>query len=618
MSSVIATHSPADSRFIDRLPRVIAALPVWVWALVAFAIIAAGGLAHNLGELAQNLGDTDDATRLVQVRDLLAGAPWYTPTLARLAGGEAVLSHWSRLVDLPIAALMWTASLVLPMPQAEIAVRALWPLLVLLPLVLLLARTLEVSRGRLVAACALAQLVLTPAALAQFHVGRIDHHNLQILGAVGAVLLLWCGLQQRRRTAFGTRSAAWAGALAGLSLGVGYEALPLVALTALAATLWALLDEDVSAPVAVFAAALAGTVLAAFLATVPPGRWLAVHCDTLSANLVVLAACGAAGLGLIAGPGRGRPLTTRLAILGLTGTLGTSLFGLLEPACLRGPFGQVPDSLGPVWMDHVQETFNLFRIARGRPAEGLAGLALLLAGCAAQVIVWRRTRAPEDQFLLALIVAMALLAVAQVKFLPYASWLALVAMAAFAAGLPATRGVSAVTVRLAGVILGSHLMLYMQVSAVIDTTTALAGPSSKPGIAAAGSKATEACFKVDTVRALAALPKSLIVTDIDLGPAIVATTAHTVLAAPYHRIVHGIAATQQILGGPLDEAHQLLKTAGAGYVVICAGLANPGIDRDTSARHLSARLQRGEVPAFLEPVAVAVPDKTLQVYRVRP
>ena len=69
-------------------------------------------------------------------------------------------------------------------------------------------------------------------ALAQFRPGRIDHHNAQILCAVAGLLFLARSLDDRR--------AGWiAGALLGLGLAIGYEAIALVvpalALAALAA-----------------------------------------------------------------------------------------------------------------------------------------------------------------------------------------------------------------------------------------------------------------------------------------------------------------------------------------------------------------------------------------------
>ena len=46
---------------------------------------------------------TDDAMRLVEVRDLLAGQGWFDLTQYRLSPPGGVAMHWSRLVDVPLA-----------------------------------------------------------------------------------------------------------------------------------------------------------------------------------------------------------------------------------------------------------------------------------------------------------------------------------------------------------------------------------------------------------------------------------------------------------------------------------------------------------------------------------
>src|SRR3546814_17907625 len=52
------------------------------------------------------LNDTDDNIRFVQVKDWLAGQGWYDLRQYRLDPPVGANIHWSRIVDLPIAALM--------------------------------------------------------------------------------------------------------------------------------------------------------------------------------------------------------------------------------------------------------------------------------------------------------------------------------------------------------------------------------------------------------------------------------------------------------------------------------------------------------------------------------
>ncbi len=70
---------------------------IWLATVVAY-LAASFGQGGDLS--------TDDAMRLVQVRDLLAGQNWFDLTQHRLSPPAGVTMHWSRLIDLPLAALI--------------------------------------------------------------------------------------------------------------------------------------------------------------------------------------------------------------------------------------------------------------------------------------------------------------------------------------------------------------------------------------------------------------------------------------------------------------------------------------------------------------------------------
>src|SRR6185312_16839850 len=80
-------------------------------ALAAVAAVACLLAALLLGVTSLPLylkgyGDTDDAVRLVLVRQLRSGqAGWYHPEIFRLQVPTGALMHWSRLVDGGIAGL---------------------------------------------------------------------------------------------------------------------------------------------------------------------------------------------------------------------------------------------------------------------------------------------------------------------------------------------------------------------------------------------------------------------------------------------------------------------------------------------------------------------------------
>src|SRR5690606_35689740 len=97
----------------------------WRRLLLAFllgAAILAGRSFYNAATMPL-LADTDDAMRLVVVRDLLAGQHWYDHVQHRLNTPYGAELHWSRLADLPVAALIL---LLRPLAGAAAEQLALW------------------------------------------------------------------------------------------------------------------------------------------------------------------------------------------------------------------------------------------------------------------------------------------------------------------------------------------------------------------------------------------------------------------------------------------------------------------------------------------------------------
>ena len=558
------------------------------WALLATAFLTLATLAGPGPSLSDWLGDPDDAVRLVTVRELLAGAPWFDTTLPRIGAPEPLLSHWSRLIDAPLAALIGVLSPLLGRDGAELATRIVWPALLFFALALIAAREAQRRAGSLAAAFVLFLVITSATALAQFRPGRIDHHNAQILCAVAGLLFLARSWDDRR--------AGWiAGTMLGLGLAIGYEAMALVAPALAIAALAAIWHPHQGAGVARAATAATAVLFAALLVTVPPARWFDVHCDALSLNLAVLAAYATAGLWAAMSGSAGR--TVRFAILGASGVAGVVVYAALEPACLAGPFGQVGADLKPIWLDYVIETKSILWLATSHPATALAAAAFVFAGAAAQIALWRRRPDAGAALAAAFVALAAVLGCWQLKLLPYAAWLAAVPLAVWAVGLSGSASLSAPVMRVAAIVLLSQ--------ATLDAGfNALAAPfrgSPEPGTTAVESAdPRRPCFQSTNVHRLAALPPGLIAADIDLGPYIVALSPHRVVAAPYHRLEKSILANHAILRGTPDEALPQLRALGVNYVVLCADRPSgerPAHGKDASLR---ARLLGNERPLVLD------------------
>jgi hypothetical protein len=579
--------------------------PLWALALPALFVFALMEIWAEPLRLVTGLGDSDDATRLVTVRELLAGAPWFDTTLSRLGAPEPLVSHWSRLVDAPLALLISLFGLFVSREAAELAVRAIWPLLVLLPVLIVLARHAALSAGRAAGILALGFAVYAHTGLVQFAIGRIDHHNVMIAATVAGILLLSEGLRDPRR-------AHLAGALLGLSTAVGYEALVLNLLALIVAGLagcWTGRLDAVQRTAWAFAAMLC----AAMVVTIAPSAWFAVKCDALSANLAVLALAGAAGLTLA---GRyqlswqGRLIAAAAPMMPALG-----LFAVMEPACLAGPFGQVDAEAARIWLSNVQEVQSIWQYAAANPLPaGQFAIAAVMA-LAIAVLNLRRRVTVAGIYLLVILAMATLLAFWQIKLMPYATFLGVPALAIFVARLRPPKGMSLLSVRLMGFLaLNQHTILLplMLAAQMASTNAALVTPDPEAGVAGGGDLIAPArCLESAEVRPLAALPPGLLVTDADFGPFIVALTGLRVLSAPYHRLDRSILETETIKSSNAADAKLRLDAIGADYIAICT----PFKPRNATPGTLAERLHASQPPSYLEPITLAQPS-LYKVWRI--
>ncbi len=599
----MAISAPSIGRLSSAGWRQIVVSP-WAWCLAAVLLIAARDLAQGLSDVVGSLGDSDDALRLHEVRTLLAGKAWTDMSLPRLGGATPLISHWSRLIDLPLALLIRLFGLVMAPDKAELATRIVWPLIVLAMFLLVAVRASIRHGGRAAPLLLLVLAVTCISGLYQFHIGRIDHHNVMILGAVGGLLLL-VGARLDPREGF------HAGALIGLALAVGYEPLAILVPAIAGAALLAIADLRWLQGVRNMMLALAGVLTLMFLLTVAPSAWLVPRCDALSLNMVLLMAAGAAGVAIADRYGREKNLASRFAMLAAAGAVGVALYGAQDTRCLAGPFGQIDPRLGPVWLDTVVEGFNAWRVMQITPLPIVAYAVTVMFGLWAAARRWRRSRTPEAGVVLALVLISAPFGFWMIKLAPYASWIAVFSIALALADIGDSKEISAPTLQFTGVVVASQwtatLIAAQFMMALGTTPEALKG---KP------IYDETACLRSEAIRSLSALPKGFIVGNIDLGSYIVALTDHDALAGPYHRIDKAIIADQAILDAKPAEALALLDNVHADYLVLC--LPKPGADvPGVVAGSVLSQLFAGESIGYLEPLKLDSLVKELKAWRVK-
>jgi hypothetical protein len=539
----------------------------WIDALVATLLavtLTAAWAARDWTNLsALRLPDADDMMRLQQIRDWLGGQAFGDLTQYRL-GADGIAMHWSRLADLVPAAIIWTFEGLIGRHAAEIVAVIAWPALLLAAAIALTGRIARQVGSADIARPAMIVAAFAYPASTLFLPGRIDHHNLQIvLALVAALMLVRPGSMM---------AGLIAGVATSLSIVVGMETTPLLGIVGLVIAIdWVIGGRPARDRLMGFGIALCAATLAASI-VFRTTAWDYAACDgftAISARALMVASFAPIGLALAGWDSSAR---VRLA-LGVSSALALgATLGISTPQCLS-PYGGVDPLLQSLWLTRVGEAQPLFA-APLAVAIGYAGLTL--AGIAAGAWqVWRSGKRGWIVLLALQIVALAV-AVMQVRG-AYAG--AIFAAPALAALIVAARRAGALP--LAGAWLASAGMLY--------PIAAQAMVPAKPEAPGAS------CTAPDLIAALGALPAGRVMAPIDTGGVAIAATRHQLIAGAYHRDGAGDLAMYAFYRGTPGTARGIASDWRATYVVACDGF--PGI-----AAPFAKRLDAGQAPTWLRPI----------------
>ena len=554
--------------------------------------------------------NTDDAMRLVEVRDWLAGQAWFDLHQYRLDPPGGVDMHWTRVLDVPLALSIKFFSLVLPAEQAERLTRILFPLALLFALYAAcigLARRLAGPGAMLPAAMI---TVLTGAVFAQFEPGRIHHHAAQIL----LVVLILRATIDAIETASPGR-AALAAALAALSLSINIENITYILVEIAAFTLvFVAQGEAFRRALMSFALALAASSLLVFVATIGPSKYFVGVCDAFSTAHLFAIFIGAAALAaMAAGSSLLRRWPLRLAAAALSGGVVVAAMALAYPACLHDPQAGVDPLLRQYWLSGVEEARPLVVMILAKPSDFFIFALAPFLGLAAALFAAREQqgKARVAWLIVAGFASIGLLtSFWQVRAISSAS-----AMALFGGVFVAARAMDWAQRQKSIFAKLSPILVILSFCSSFWTIIAVAAAPTKSH--ADDDKTASACRSPASIQAaLTGLPKSLLMEPIDMGSDILADTDHSVLAAPYHRNNHGNGELVRAMLGKPDEAKKIVEDSGAAYLVFCRALPEFRSYAVGSRDGLAAMLLDGRAPDWLAPVAV--PSETsLQIYRVR-
>lgn len=575
------------------------------WSAIPHTVWLAGSLAVCMLVLAWlsapdiagwRFADPDDLMRLQEVRDWLAGQSWFDVGQHRVDPPVGLPMHWSRLLDVPLAAVILLVRPFAGETIAEQCACAIVPLATAAVIALIVAALVR----RLLASERLALLAIV---FSMVNVGilaisrpmRIDHHAWQAACGLAMVLAL-IGPRTLRRSAI-------AGACAALWMHISLEGIVLTAgCGAWLGLRWILAPATDRQALPVFLAAITGSSLVLFLIAHGGALFDRTACDAVSSVHMTMFALAAAGSALAVWRAPTR-LIVRGASLALVALACAAVYKLWAPQCAGGPFAHLTPLTYRLWYVGIPEGLPLWKLPVDHAMIWLAfpvvGLAGALVGLR-RAEPGRRGAARDYAAMLAIATAIGIgvsRAGALSNLLAVPGVLVLLAAALRWATRIQTMPLRVIAT--AGLVL---LAMPLTPGAIADSLLASRRPVSPADLRSDRNAA--ACMALDNLARLQALPPALFITTLAGAEAMLVATPHSVVGAGYHRNIPAMDDTIRFFVGDDGTAHDIARRHGVGYVAICPGEGDVLRLARFAPGGLAARLQTGAVPVWLRPVTV--------------
>ncbi len=558
---------------------------VWVLGCALLLIINAGAIWDR------RLPGPDDALRLLQVRDLLAGQSWFDLHQYRIDAPGGVPMHGSRLVDLPLLAVIGLLTPVIGSAAAELTAMIVVPLMTLGCVLLLVGRLAWKLADEEIAGLAALTCLMAVPVIHQMRPLRIDHHGWQLVALLIAVNAL---------AARDARRGGWAiGSALAFGLSIGLELLPLaLVIVGLTALRWLRNRADRVWMVATMQALAAVSALL-FLATRGLSD-LAAHCDAIAPPHLAAFALGALVLWTTASR-EPQPRALTLAGLALAALGGVATIALAAPQCTPGTF----TGLVPVWRQEPGEAARMLAL----PVLGLFVSISLFASSRDWLRRWWFDYAMllVAALLVSLFVARGAAAAGVLAALPIGvqlrSWIRTARNA---------RHTARRVLVLGGIVLA--LAPALPLTLLMSAAPGQARTGASTGTATAPIMVSGCAIEAGAVP-LAGLEATGILAPLDIGPRLLLATPHHVVATGHHRAGQAIHEVIATFRGNADAAHLLVDRRKIGFVALCPALAEARVYAESAPEGFAAQLIANRPPAWLEPVAVPG-DGSLRVWRV--
>jgi hypothetical protein len=575
-------------------------LATCVWLLIINASIL----------MPMNFRDPDDALRLAQVRDLLNGQSWFDLTQYRLLPPQGVPMHWSRIVDLPLATMLFLLTPLIGQFAAERTTLIAVPLLELLALFALIyaiCRAVALHRGTALIAVAL--LATSVTVLVQFAPMRIDHHGTQILFGGLAVLAL---LHPERRHGLmgllaGFAMAAW--------LQVSLEGMPMAVAIGAVFGLRAVWNRDWQKDLPAYLLGLTGLSALLLFGMHYPSAAMVFWCDAMSPSFLLPLAATTLTLIVTQRIVPTSSWLTRAIPLGLAGAAGAMTFLSLAHQCLAGPFDTLDPIVYKLWYQAVMEGLPFYVQQPDMwPVLILPGLI----GLPGALIAWRRAKTDQGRIawlsLIFIQLASFALSLNVMRAMCFAHFIAVPGIAVLVVTL--MKRAQQLRLMPLRVLLTASAAIISPFGVAIVTTAAFE-PQNASEIETDAKVDRLVCTSWAKMRGLDALPAATLFTPLDIGAHVLVYTHHSVVATGHHRNVAGMKAVLEGLIAKPDQARPIVAATGAHYLAFCKGENEVKRYKKHYPHSLIAALMAGKAPDWLQKVPMRR-GETIQVYRIIP
>lgn len=350
----VREESRIDFRYIKQLALLALILTSFVFLVLTI---------HSWEELRNlQLGDNDDYMRYYQFTSWIQEGNWYLQPIDNFNPEHGQIIHWSRLPDIPLAAVTLVLKSLVGQQTAEILAMIVVPFIYLVSLCTAVSFFTYRLAGPDAAKLALCMVVLSPL-ITKFNPGSIDHHNIQLALVAWVIALLPLNKQQAK-----SKFICWLhGLLIGLSLWVGMENLPIIAILLFLMTIcgyanskhYLLYCNKVCISSCIF-------TLLFIILNRPISEIFVARFDAISYMCIVLLFSGFTfcSLSIVCFKNERVRRINSAVIYTLIAIISVIPLLTIIPLLYSGLFFNYPDKLQIFWLDHVIEARSIFNIVR--------------------------------------------------------------------------------------------------------------------------------------------------------------------------------------------------------------------------------------------------------------